>query len=160
MKTELTDSKTHKLTPQEILIIAAHQNKEDAARASKAAKKKDGISPERLLYTIYVSEIQNPSLIRIQEGNSLYVITPAPHRVGFLRTYNADTPKNYMRNGVEFMKAAYKLGFDVIVMDLHNKTSTMLDASFARYKNPDKKMSKKPHDGGVVAALALGKKRG
>lgn len=159
MKTELVDSKHEKLDPNEILIIAAHQNAEDAKRAKKSSKKSDGISPERLLYTIYVEEVRNPSLVRIQEGNSLYVISPMPNRVGFLRTYNADTPKNYIRNGVEFMQAAYKLGFDFLVMQLHNKTSPMLDASFSRYKNPDKKMSKKAAKGFVVASIALGKQR-
>lgn len=159
MKTEPTDSKKEKLTPQEILIIASHQNKQDADRIYKEAKKVDGVSKERLLYTIYLSEMQNPSLVRIQEGNTLFVIAPMPHRVGFLRAYNGDTARNYINNCVEFAEAAYKIGFDVLVAQLHERSALVLDASYNKYKNPDKKLSKKPYNGGVIASWALGKKR-
>lgn len=160
MKTQVTDSKQEKLDPNEILIIAAHQNKDDAKRLAKQAKKSEGISPERLLYTVYVEEIRNPALVRIQEGNTLFVISPMPERVGFLRVYNADTAKNYINNCVEFASAAYKVGFDVLVAQLHHRSALILDASYSKYKNPDKKLSKKSYKGGVVAAWALGKKRG
>lgn len=159
MQTSLVNSKDKKLSPAEILIIAAHQNKKLANEYKARSKKSDGISAERLLHTIYVKEIQDPSLIRLQEGNTLYSIIPLPHRVGLVSLYNGDVEKNLANNALEVLNAAHKLGFDILVFKNDDVKAPTLDSAFSKYKNPDKKMSKKSENGETVIAIRLGKQR-
>lgn len=159
MKTQLVDSKKDKLDPNEILIIAAHQNKKTAELYKKKAKNSDGISAERLLYTVYVKEIQNPSLVRLQEGNTLFSIAPLPHRVGMASVYNGDTENNLKQNMIEVFVAAQKLGFDFLIFSAEEIKSSYLDAAFAGYKEKNKKMTKKSHNGSALVFIRLCEQR-
>ncbi len=159
MKTQLVDSKKESLDPNEILIIAAHKNKKLAQEYKKQAKKSDGISAERLLYTIYVKEIQNPSLVRLKEGNTLFSIAPMPQRVGVVSIFNGDTEKNLKQNLVETFVAAQRLGFDFLIFSAEEIKSSYLDAAFASYKEKNKKMTKKSYEGSALIFIRLCEQR-
>lgn len=160
MKTQLVDSKKESLDPNEILIVAAHQNKKQAQEYKKQAKKSDGISAERLLYTIYVKEIQNPSLVRLKEGNTLFCITPLPQRVGVVGVYNGDVDKNIPQNIVETFVAAQKLGFDFLIFAADDIKPSFVDSAFSKYKEKDKKMTKRSQNGAPLIFVRLCKQRG
>ena len=124
MNVTLVDSKKKKLQPGDILVVAAHQNKVPANEMKAQSKKSEGISPARLLYTAYVQEIQNPSLIRIQENNTLFVIHPVKDRVGVLRMFNGDTLNNLPSNIATFFESAYKIGADILMYPVDANTSS------------------------------------
>lgn len=159
MKTTPVDSKNEKLDPNEILIIAAHQNKKLAEEYKKKSKKSDGISAERLLHTVYVHELQNTSLIRLKEGNTLFSITPLPHRVGVVSVYNGDVEKNIPNNVLETFMAAQKLGFDFLIFAAVDIKAAYVDSAFAKYKEKNKKMTKKSHNGEAVIFVRLCEQR-
>jgi hypothetical protein len=108
------DSKKTMLNPQDIFVVAASEYKQ-GLEAAKEAAKKAGVSPERMSYTIMVSEYSDPRLIRIRSGNTLFTIAALPDRTGFVRGYNGDTAPNYINNMIELAQSARKIGFDTLL---------------------------------------------
>lgn len=118
MNVHVVDSNQHMLNPNDIFIVAAHEYK-DGLEQFKAASKKYGVSPERLQYTTMVRMYQDPSLLRIRAGNTMFAIKALPHRAGMVFSFNGDTAKNFVNNMVEFFHSARKMGFDVLIAQLH-----------------------------------------
>ena len=140
----VVDSKEHMLNPDDIFIVAAHEYTQGLDEIKSYAEQA-GVSPERLQYSIFLNEYSNPHLVRYRAGNTLFTITPFENRVGFVRSYNADTAKNYINNVVEFIEAAYKLGFDVLMSQAHTEEMRkMLDIAEKRTNNPNIKTSFDP----------------
>ena len=136
MNIHVVDSRQHMLKPNDIFVVASHEYK-DGVSAVTAAAKKVGMSPERLQYTIMVKMFQDPSLIRIRAGNTLFAIKPLPKRCGFVMGFNGDTAQNYVNNAVEFFHAARKLGFDVLVAQTHTTDIVrILKAAAKRWQSP------------------------
>jgi hypothetical protein len=113
MSVDLIDSKKQQLQPQDILYIAAH-NDDEGLKVVKEKMNAEGVSPERMLYAIYLQEMQNPSLIRLNEGNTLYVIIPQEGEIGVMTSYNADTEEQYKKNTAITFSAARNMGFKYI----------------------------------------------
>jgi hypothetical protein len=111
MNIHQVNSKETMLSESDIVIVAAHMA--DPSEVKKEANKL-GVSSERLLYTIYVQEMQNPALIRIRDGNTLFTIAALPERYGYVSMYNGDIDKNVATNFSQFLQAAYKMGFNVL----------------------------------------------
>ena len=155
MNVTLVDSKKKKLQPGDVLIVAAHQNKVPANEMKAQSKKSDGISPAKLLYTAYVQEMQNPSLIRIQENNTLFVIHPVKERVGVLRMFNGDTLNNLPKNISTFFESAYKVGADILLYPVDSNTSSAFKQAFDMYQNEGKEFSSKTN----MIIVVLGKQR-
>jgi hypothetical protein len=138
MNIHQVDNKEAMLSESDIVIVATHMA-EKTPEIEQAAKEHD-VTPERLLYTVYVQEMQNPSLIRIRDGNTLFTIAAMPDRYGYVSMYNGDTENNVATNFSQFMQSAYKMGFNVLVIkcadDSLNKSarevqSMVQDAEFA-----------------------------
>jgi len=106
----LVNSSDKTLPPEEILRIAAYNDKPGIETVKKKMKDK-GVSPERILFTIYVKEMQNPSMIRLQEGNSLFVIISMKEGRGLITSYNADKLFNFLENLRTAIEASRKMGF-------------------------------------------------
>jgi hypothetical protein len=156
MKTEVVDSKQKQLSPNDILIIAAHQDTIGASQFSKIAKKAKGISGARIQYTAFLENMKDPSLIRLKEGNTLFVIHPVKDRIGYVRSYNADTARNYVNNIVDMYKAARKMGFDVLLARVHGKVAPVLDAAYKKYKSADTDYGRQ--EGQVIVVLGSERK--
>lgn len=64
-----------------------------------------------------IAESQMPNCIMIRQGNTLFIIhyVPKQKNQGMFRALNADTPKNYLENSVEFIKAAGLAGFTTLI---------------------------------------------
>jgi len=108
------NSKETMLNESDIVIVAAHMT--DADQEIKDSAKQSGVSAERLLYTIYLQQMQNPALIRIREANTLFTIAALEGRTGLVFMYNGDTPENVVNNFLEFLQAAYTMGFNILVV--------------------------------------------
>jgi hypothetical protein len=109
-QTNFISSAKKKLSPADILYVAAH-NDPVGLKVVKKKMTKKGVSPERILYTVYLGEMQNPSLIRIQENNTLYTIIAMEDGKGMMTSYNADIKPLYIKNSKTAIEAAQKMGF-------------------------------------------------
>lgn len=98
---QMVDSKEQELTPEDIIGIAGMNTGADVSY-------KD-------LITAVNAELQMPNTLFIRQGNTLFIIHKAASRVGYFRALNADTARNFLDNGMEFIKACYKMGFDTMV---------------------------------------------
>jgi len=133
------DSKQHMLTPTDIFLVAAHEDKYGQKIVADGAKKAH-VSPERMLYATMIKLYSNKGLIRIREGNTLFTIAAFDGRVGLVQSYNADTAKNYIENMHQFMAAARKIGFDFLVAFAHiPENVTLLKLAAKKMKNPEVK---------------------
>jgi hypothetical protein len=111
-------SKEHMLSPTDIFLVAAHEDKKSQSVAAKSARKAH-VSPERLVYSIMIQKYSHKGLIRIRAGNTLFTIAAFEGRVGLVQSYNGDTAANYVDNMLEFLQSARKIGFDVLVAITH-----------------------------------------
>lgn len=108
------DSKQTMLNESDILIVAAHEADLEPVQDSA---EEHGVSPERMMYTIFASLLQNPALILIRSGNTLFSIAAGEDRVGVAMVFNADTEANLVHNFVELLNASHKMGFNAIVIN-------------------------------------------
>lgn len=125
------NSKDTMLSESDIVLVAAHMT--DPTPEINDSAKEHGVTAERLLYTIYVQQMQNPALIRIRDGNTLFTITALENRVGYVFMYNGDVQENVATNFDQFLQAAYKMGFNVLVVnsvdDALNKSAEEVESS-------------------------------
>lgn len=115
MNIHQVNSKETMLSESDIVIVAAHMA--DPTPEVKNSAKKHGVSAERLLHTAYIQEMQNPALIRIRDGNTLFTIAALEGRYGYVSMYNGDIEKNVATNFSQFLQASYKMGFNVLVVN-------------------------------------------
>lgn len=136
MNVHVVDSHQHMLVPNDIFIVAAHEFKPGLKQYEQAAKKV-GMTPERLQYSVMVKMFQDPSLVRLRAGNTMFAIKALPKRVGFVMSFNADTAPNYVNNMIEFFHAARKMGFDLLIAQTHSpEIIRLLKAAVKRSKMP------------------------
>jgi hypothetical protein len=129
-------SKEHMLNPTDIFAVASHEDKY-GQKAVTAGAKKAGISPERMLYSIMISEYSNKGLIRIRSGNTLFTIAAFKGRVGMARSYNGDTAENYIENMHQFLMSARKMGFDTLIAFTHTpEIVRLLKIATRKMKDP------------------------
>lgn len=158
MTVRLVDSKQHMLSPNDIFIAAAHEDKVAQKTVAEAAKKAH-VTPERMAYSVMLKEYSDPRLVRIRSGNSLFTIAAMKGRTGFCRVFNGDTPTNFVNNMTEFMESARKMGFDFLVSQTHsNDIVRLLKIAAKRTKTPGVKTFFDSRAG--IFAVATGEKRG
>jgi hypothetical protein len=121
----LVDSKKTKLGVEAIIVASA------AETNSKY--------PVATVYAAVVKEMSMKGTFVIQEGNTLFIIHHVSSRVGFFRALNADVAMNYFLNANEFMKAAYKLGYDELYTQFNDPSIFKLLEVMMRYP-PNKEM--------------------
>jgi len=111
MKLHHVDSKQTMLSVQDILMVTAHDLKYAAQDAYKKAGSPEGVSPERVLYAVFMSMLQQPSFIRVREGNTIALLVPQTETSAMLLMYNADKLFRLENNLTSILKAAYKMGY-------------------------------------------------
>jgi hypothetical protein len=150
-------SKEHMLSPTDIFVVAAHEDKY-SQKALEQAAKKGHVSNERMLYAFMIEEYSNKGLIRIREGNTLFTIAAMEGRVGYVKSYNGDTAKNFIENMHQFMLASRILGFDFLIAFTHTKEIvTLLKLAAKKINYPQVKTHFDSSNG--VFTLCTGKQR-
>ena len=104
----LVNSKEKQLGEQAILMIAAEETKSKYSAAQ--------------VYAALVAEMNLRGTTTYRAGNTIFMMHHAKGRVGTFRALNADTARNYLENSYEFIQAAYKMGFDILVSDFQDPT--------------------------------------
>ena len=105
---QMVDSQQRELSVEDIVAIAA-MNTDSAVTGGDA------------MQAINV-ELNMPDTLFLRQGNTLFIIHKAAPKVGWFRAINADTAPNYIKNGSEFMKACYKMGFDTMATKFTDPT--------------------------------------
>lgn len=118
----LVDSKQKELSQDAILMIAANETKTPYPAANA--------------YAALVAEANMPGTTLYRAGNTLFIMHHAKGRIGVFRALNADTPRNYLENSYEWVQAAYKMGFDLMVTEF--KDPTILNIFKAISRKPPK----------------------
>ena len=100
----ITDSRQTMLDPVDVIRTAVSETK------SK-------YSPDQAVVALS-AEMNSPNAIAMREGNTIYIIhyLPEQRNQGMFRVLNADTARNYLNNTQQFLKAARKAGFQVLVV--------------------------------------------
>jgi hypothetical protein len=130
------DSNQHMLNPQDIFLVAAHEDPFNVPGFDKAAKEA-GMSHERLRYTLFINEYSDPRLLRIRAGNTLFTILAFPGRVGFVRAYNGDTGQNFIKNLVELFDSARAMGFDQLLAQPNKVVTKAIKLAMRQNTRPD-----------------------
>ena len=105
------DSKQTMLSVEDILMVTAHDLKKAAQDMYKKAGSPEGVSPERVLYTVFVKLNQQPNFIRLREGNTLALLVPETKTSAMLFLYNADKLSRLQDNFTKLAQAAAKMGY-------------------------------------------------
>jgi len=145
----VVDSKQKMLMVKEIIEIGA---KESGAKRPL----------EEIIHMLTI-ELTMPNIWKCREGNTLFIVhKTAKPGVGYFRALNADNARNYVENSKQFVDAAYKVGFDVLVTQFQDPTILNIFKMISR--NPVREgmgySAQKTNDGGFQVTLQLGSLRG
>jgi hypothetical protein len=115
------DSKQHKLSESDILMVTAHDMKHSALAFYKKHGSPKGISPERV-YTHFLAQLwASPKCLRVREGNTLFRLTPSSKTAGVVYMYNADTLSQTGHNMALCIQAARKMGYKTLSIPTDHK---------------------------------------
>jgi hypothetical protein len=104
----MVDSQERELSVEDIIGIAA-MNTDSALMGGNAIEALN-------------AELNMPDTLFLRQGNTLFILHKAAPRIGWFRAINADTGRNYVSNGAEFMKACHKMGFDTVATKFTDPT--------------------------------------
>lgn len=136
------NSKHYQLSTTDILLVAAHDHPDQAAMHYKDAKSPKNASPVQLMYTIFHQIYVNPKLLRMREGNTLFVIQPGKDGGCVMMVFDGDTPNNTIKNLATACEAARNLGFTKIVLPYDNHLMLQMGKrAFDKFHKPGDKFS-------------------
>lgn len=144
---KMVDSQEKELSVEDIIGIAGMNT--DA-----------GVQVGQLIQMIN-AELNMPDTLFLRQGNTLFIIHKAKPRVGFFRALNADTANNFLQNGMEFIKACYKMGFDTMATQFSDPTVLSV-FRFISNNPPNPNMGyqvQKTDDGGFYVTVQCGPRR-
>lgn len=106
----VVDSKHQQLSNEEIFSIASQETGSP-------------YSPEQVLASI-TAEAQEPGTIMMREGNTVLIAHKysKDETIAVIRTLNADTPDNFLKNCMVFKEALMSLGFRAIVTTFYDES--------------------------------------
>ncbi len=145
---KMVDSQQQELSVEDIVGIAG-MNTDAGAQVGQ-------------LIQMINAELNMPDTLFLRQGNTLFIIHKAKPRVGFFRALNADTANNFLQNGMEFIKACYKMGFDTMATQFNDPTLLSI-FRFISQNPPNPNMGyqvQKTDDGGFYVTVQCGPRRG
>ena len=101
------------------------------------------------------------SVWKMRQGNTIFVVHKTKYPgAGFFRALNADTARNFLASSQVFMKAAYQVGFDVVVTQFDDPTILNIFRMIARTQPENMGYAvQKTEEGGYQVTLKLGASR-
>jgi hypothetical protein len=145
---KMVDSREQELSAEDIVAIAAMNTDAGVDRGKAIA--------------MINAELQMEDTLFIRQGNTLFILHKSAPRIGWFRALNADTAANFLQNGIEFIKAAYKMGFDTVASTFNDPA---IIAVFRYISNnpPNPEMGyelEEMDDGSFMATVKTGPSRG
>lgn len=109
---EVVDSQQEELSVEDIVAIDGMNS--------------DSEYDTRTLIAALTAELNMPNSLFVRQGNTLYVVHKTEPRVGYFRMINADTSSTFLKNGLDFIQACYKMGFDTMATKFDNPDTLVL----------------------------------
>ena len=72
------------------------------------------------VYAAVATSIQNNTHRVMRSGNTLLWVKLMPQKTAQMYVFNADTPKNFLKNMKDFAKALDKAGFETVFGETHS----------------------------------------
>ena len=145
---KMVDSREQELSAEDIVAIAAMNTDAGVDRGKAIA--------------MINAELQIEDTLFIRQGNTLFILHKSAPRIGWFRALNADTAANFLQNGVEFIKAAYKMGFDTVASTF-NDPAIIVVFRYISKNPPNPEMGYKLQEmanGSFMATVKTGPSRG
>lgn len=112
------------------------------------------------VYRSIAAELDLPGTQFLRQGNTLYIIHYDDDRQGVFRALNADTAYNYLQNSIVFVKAAYNMGYDVLITEFYDPTiANIFEIISKNPPNPEMGYNIKKSTNGWIGTIALGPSR-
>lgn len=147
MDQNVVDSKQQMLKTEEIIQKAGLSTKTPV--------------PYPELYQSIAEELQQPGTQFLRQGNTLFIIHYDHDRVGTFRALNADTAYNYLQNSIGFIRAAYDMGYDVLITEFYDPVIANIFKAISREPiNEDMGYNIKKSAEGYIGTIKLGPSRG
>jgi hypothetical protein len=144
---QMVDSQQQELSVEDIVGIAGMNT--------------DSEYDTRTLMASLTAELNMPNTLFLRQGNTLFIIHKAEPRVGFFRALNADTARNFLENGREFIAACYKMGFDTMATEFSDP-AVLGVFRYISQNPPNPEMGyevEETEDGGFYVTVACGPDR-
>lgn len=143
----LVDSNQEQLDSERIIEIAA-------------ANEKTG-RPMKQVKEMLAVEFALPNVWRLQSGNTIFIVhRTTKSNAGYFRALNADTPQNFLESIKTFMKAAYQVGFDLVVTQTDDKElMNLIRVIFRMPPQGTGYMVQRTKDGGSQLIIKVGPSR-
>lgn len=143
----VVDSKQQMLKTEEIM--------------QKAALNAKSPYPYPEAYQYIAQELQVPGTQFLRQGNTLFIVHYDHDRVGTFRALNADTAPNYLENSKGFIRAAYDMGYDVLVTKFYDPSIGNIFKIISRDPmHKDMGYNIKKQNDGFLGTIKLGPARG
>lgn len=105
-------------------------------------------------------ELNIPGTQFLRQGNTLFIIHYDSDRKGIFRALNADTNFNYLQNSIEFVKAAYNMGYDILITQFYDPTIANIFRAISKNPpNPEMGYNIKKATSGFLGTIKLGPTR-
>jgi hypothetical protein len=112
------------------------------------------------VYKSIAAELEEPGTQFLRQGNTLFIVHYDGDRQGIFRALNADTAYNYLQNSIVFVKAAYTMGYDVLITEFYDPTiANIFEIISKNPPNPDMGYNIKQSTDGWIGTIALGPDR-
>jgi hypothetical protein len=145
------------------MVVDSNQKMLDVQEILEISAKETGFNrPIKEGVEMLTIELTMPNVIKMREGNTLFIVhkTTTPG-AGYFRALNADTARNFVENSRQFVDAAYKIGFNLLVTQFTDPTILNIFKMISR--NPVREgmgfATQKTNDGGFQVTLQLGTPR-
>ena len=113
------------------------------------------------VYQSIAQELQAPGTQFLRQGNTLFIVHYDHGRTGTFRALNADTAYNYLENSKGFIRAAYDMGYDVLVTEFFDPSVGNIFRAISRDPiNKDMGYNIKKSTNGFIGTIKLGPDRG
>jgi hypothetical protein len=145
---KMVNSQEQELSAEDIIAIAA-MNTDAGVDRSQAIE-------------MINAELDMDDTLFIRQGNTLFILHKAAPRVGWFRALNADTASNYVKNGAEFIRACYNMGFDTVASTFDDPAVIAVFRYIAN-NPPNPEMGyelEEMDDGSFMATVKTGPSRG
>jgi hypothetical protein len=151
--TQMVDSHQQELSTDQIVQIASENT-----RAPYPFKK---------VYMLFVAEMGMPNTKLYKIGNTLFIIHPSDNdpSYGIFRALNADTARNFVENGKEFVDRAVSDGFKALKTQFSDQSILQIFNIIGReeqeLQNPNLGYAVgRAKNGDYSVSLMLGERRG
>jgi hypothetical protein len=145
------DSRKRKLDPKEIIMTFAQDHEKRY--------------PPNVTFNSIINEVKSKKSRIMQQGNTVFLVSPAKNKTAVFRALNADTAENYVANTIVFVQAMRDLGYDYLYTEftdpsILNVLKAAFKSNIPKEANAAYKAYRDKDGQGYSAIISTGEKKG